>query len=297
MRRFDRSTSLFIVLLFLSFLLATIDVRSAESGAGDSLRSLAQAAFTPLQKATDTVTRPIVGFIDGIANLAALRDENDRLRADLRDAERRIQDAAALEARVAELEAMLNIDVPGDFATVTASIFAQGATGFDHVRVIDKGSVDGIVVGQAVVDENGLVGRIDLVNAQSARVRLISDPSVSVGVKVVTTNESGWTSGQGFGPLTLTMYRATRPVVEGDGLVTQGGRFPPNIRVGTVRNTATLQAGFQLVTEVDATADFGRLGLVKVIVGFSPLDVIEEPAGPQAPPITIPTEEPIGIEQ
>ncbi|VAW09455.1 hypothetical protein MNBD_ACTINO02-3216, partial [hydrothermal vent metagenome] len=113
MRRFDRSTSLFMILLFLSFLLATVDVRSAESGAGDSLRSLAQAAFTPLQKATDTVTRPIVGFIDGVANLAALRDENERLRADLRDAERRIQDAAALEARVGELEAMLNIDVPG----------------------------------------------------------------------------------------------------------------------------------------------------------------------------------------
>ncbi|MCH8985214.1 MAG: rod shape-determining protein MreC [Acidobacteria bacterium] len=297
MRRFDRSTSLFMILVFLSFVLATVDVRSAESGAGDSLRSFAQAAFTPLQRATDAVTRPIVGFVDGIANLASLNDENERLRADLREAERRIQDTAALEARIQELEATLNLEVPGDFATVAAEMFAQGPTGFDHVRLLNKGSADGVVVGQAVVDENGLIGRIDLVNEKTSRVRLITDPSVAVGVKVVTTSESGWTTGQGTGSLTLTMYRATRPVNEGDGLVTHGGRFPPNLPVGTVRDTATLAAGFQLVTEINPAVDFGRLGLVRIIVGFSPLDAPEEPFGPQAPPITVPTDEPTDLVQ
>ena len=58
-----------------------------------------------------------------------------------------------------------------------------GRTPFDHVRYIDKGAKDGIVAGQAVVDEDGLVGRVDLVSANDARIRLITDPLVSVGVQ------------------------------------------------------------------------------------------------------------------
>ena len=74
-RRFDRSTALFLTLLVLSFLLATFDVRAQGTGVGGSLREGAQTLFSPVQRLATAVTRPVAGLIDGVSNIAGLRDD------------------------------------------------------------------------------------------------------------------------------------------------------------------------------------------------------------------------------
>jgi rod shape-determining protein MreC len=140
------------------------------------------------------------------------------------------------------------------------------------VRYIDKGSKDGIVAGQAVVDEDGLVGRVDIVSARAARIRLITDPIVSVGVRVLSTNETGIVTGKGDGPLRLEMFRAKEPVSQGDRVVTDGSRFPPGIPVGNVVRAADAEVGFVLRGEVDPAARLSEIDFVKVIIGWSPID-------------------------
>ena len=271
-RRFDRATALFLSLLAVAFIVATFDVRSEGEGAGAVLRDGAQLLFTPLQKATDFATRPIVAFIDGVANVAGLRDENDRLRTQVNDLEQQIQETAAMERRIQELEATLGLEAPQELSSVTAGIYAAGPGAFDQIRWIDKGSADGIVDGQAVIDERGLVGRIDMVLEHSARVRLITDPVVSVGVRVQETNETGIASGAGSDPLRLEMFDATQPVREGYVVITDGSRFPPGIVVGTIAETADTEVGFALRSKIDPSVEFGRLDFVEVVVGWSPLD-------------------------
>ena len=159
-RRFDRATYLLIGLIVVSFMLTTLDVRGDQGGLGEGLRDGAQTIFSPLQKAATAVTRPIVGFIDGVSNLAGLREENDRLRQQLAELEAAAQETETLQARVEQLEREADLDVPGELTAITARIFADGASDFDRVRFIDKGSESGLVNGQAVIDGNtgGLVG-------------------------------------------------------------------------------------------------------------------------------------------
>lgn len=287
-RRFDRATALFLSLLAVAFIVATFDVRSEGGGAGGVLRDGAQTLFTPLQKAMDFVTAPIVGFIDGVANVAGLRDENDRLRARVNTLEQQLQETAAMERRIEELEAILGLEAPEALASVTAGIYSAGPSAFDQVRYIDKGSGDGIVEGQAVIDERGLVGRIDLVTAHSARVRLITDPLVSIGIRVQETNETGIATGQGSGPLRLEMFDATQTVLDGYVVITDGSRFPPGIVVGTIAETAETEVGFALRTTIDPSVEFGQLDFVKVVVGWSPLDAdVDGEDGIVDPPPTI----------
>ena len=271
-RRFDRSTTLFIGLLVVSFLLATFDVRSQGEGVGNTMREGAQSLFSPLQDFAVAVTRPLVGFADGVSNIAGLRDENERLQERLIELEALVGDAEQLERRVEELERALGLDPPDDLAAVSARITALGNSAFDQVRFIDKGREAGIVKGQAVIDENGLVGRIDLVSEDTARVRLITDPQSGVGVRDVATNETGWVDGQGLDYPQLKMFNEVEPVSVGDRLFTAGGRYPPGILVGTVRTTAESEAGFALITDVIPAIELSRLDFVKVIVGWSPLD-------------------------
>jgi len=263
---------LFLSLVAFGFIVATFDVRSSGDGAAEVLREGAQSLFAPLQSGVDFVTRPAVGFVDGVSNLAGLRDENDRLTERARELEAQVRATEALEEQVIRLEAILGLEVPDELATVTARINASGPSAFDNVRYIDKGSEDGIVAGQAVLDEDGLVGRVDLVSAGAARIRLITDPVVSVGVRVLSTNETGIVTGRGDGPLRLEMFRAKEAVSNGDRVITDGSRFPPGIAVGTIRTAAAAEVGFVLRTDVDPAARLSQIDYVKIIVGWSPID-------------------------
>ena len=281
-RRFDRAGLLFIGLLAVSFLLATFDVRAEGTGVGSVLRDGTQALFAPIQRLSTSVTRPVVGFIDGIADIASLRDENDRLQGRVDVLEGLVQDAEELQRRLDELEKINRLEPPADVPAITARIFSNGSNDFDHVRFIDRGTEDGVVKGHPVIDERGLVGRVDLVGADWARVRLVTDPRLGVGVRNLATNETGWVSGQGTRPLRLEMFSTGEAVSAGDPIVTDGSRFPPGIRVGNVLFGAESEAGFSLVASVEPAIETSRLDFVKVLVGWSPLDAVVDGAGAAA---------------
>lgn len=271
-RQVDRATILFLALMAVAFIIATYDVRSSGGGVADTMREGTQSIFTPMQSGVDFVTRPVIGFVDGVANLAGLRDDNERLSIRVRELEALVQESESLSEQVVQLEAINGLTVPGELATVTARIGGSGPSTFDNVRFIDKGSEDGIIAGQAVVDEDGLVGWVDLVSAKAARIRLIIDPAVSVGVRVLSTNETGIVTGRGDGPLRLEMFRANEGVVEGARVVTVGSRFPPGIPVGTISVTAEAEVGFVLRTGVNPAVRLSQIDYVKIIVGWSPVD-------------------------
>lgn len=282
-RRPNRTTILFLSLVAVGFIIATFDVRSETNAVGDVLREGTQSVFTPFQKATDWVVSPVIGFIDGVSNLAGLRDENTRLEGRVRELEAQVRATDALEEQVTQLELINGLELAEQLSTVTARIRSSGATPFDNVRYIDKGANDGILVGQAVIDEDGLIGRVDLVSANDARIRLITDPLVSISVRVQSTNETGIVSGRGDGPLRLEMFRASQPIYEGALVVTDGSRFPPGLVVGTVAETAAAEVGFVLRSIVEPAASLSQVDYVKVIVGFSPIDAGLESGVPTTP--------------
>ena len=74
----------------------------------------------------------------------------------------------------------LGLPIRNDYDTVIAEVVAGSISNFDEFVVeINQGSLDGIRDGMPVVTQGGLVGRVEDTGAQNARVRLISDPTVS----------------------------------------------------------------------------------------------------------------------
>ena len=278
--RFERSTVLFVGLIVFSFVLTTVDVRASGSGIAGTLRDGAQAVASPVQRVATAVTRPVVGFFDGIANLTQLRSDNEALLAQVEELTQQLDETEQLRARLRELEDLAGLQTPEGLDSVTARIFAVGPSDFDLIRRIDRGTDDGVVEGMAVVDESGLIGRIvQPVNAHSSTVRLIQDPLSRVGVIALATGEVGWVTGQGDGPLLLEMSRASEELQAGDLLVTGGGRYPPNLPVGVVEEDARAEVGFTLRTTVDPRVDFARIDFVKVLLttlGDEPIEDIGE---------------------
>jgi rod shape-determining protein MreC len=132
--------------------------------------------------------------------------------------------------------------------------------------VIDKGSDDGIGVDMPVIDEGGLVGRVIAVTGSASRVKLITDPTLVIAVRVERTGETGVLKGRGSGPMALEMFNTDTAVVEGDLLVTADGRFPAGIPVARVLQAARADVGFALRTEAEPTAELTRVDFIRVLV-------------------------------
>jgi len=262
----DRSTVTFVALVVVSLVLMTVDLRASGEGLGGVLRDGTQAAFTPVQKAMSFVTRPVVGFFQGISDLVGLRGENQGLREQVAALEAELAATESLQRQVAELEAVLGIEPPEELDTVAARVLATGVSDFDAIRLIDKGRRHGITVDMPVMDEGGLVGRVVSVTDTSARIRLITDPTMRVAVRVDRTGETGVLTGRGGGLLALEMLNTETALIEGDLLVTADGRFPAGIAVARVAEDAEADVGFSLRTTATPAAELTRVDYVLVLV-------------------------------
>jgi rod shape-determining protein MreC len=262
----DRSTVAFIALVLVSLVLVTVDLRASGEGLGGTLRDGVQTAFTPVQQGVAWVTRPVVGFFEGVSDLVGIRDENRQLRLQVADLERQLAETESLQRRVDELEEILAIEPPGELDVVAARVLATGPSDFDAIRLIDKGRQDGITVDMPVIDEGGLVGRVVAVTGSSARIRLITDPTMRVAVRVERTGEAGILIGRGGGALQLEMFNTNTALIVGDLLVTADGRFPAGIPVARVTEAAQAEVGFSLITRAAPEAELSRVDYVKVLV-------------------------------
>ena len=281
-QRFARSTALFISLITLSFLLMTFDVRTEGGGVTGTLRDGVRTLFDPVQSAVSAVIRPVANAADALVNLAGLRAENDRLREELQDANRVLRETEGIRSENEVLRELLQLELPGELLTqsVVARVQASGSSNFDFSVVLNKGADDGIAIGQPVVNLEGLVGHVDAVTANSATIKLLTDPDHAVAVRLVTTQFVGTAEGRGSGDLKFISSRADGPVDEGEVVVTFPNRYPAGLVVGTVAQSAEPAAGVGIQTTIDPAVNFERLDFVRVIF-FIPGS--EEPPADEVP--------------
>jgi rod shape-determining protein MreC len=166
-----------------------------------------------------------------------LKERNEALNARLLVLERRAQKYAALAAENSRLRELLNASSTVDDAVIVADIIGVTPDPFSHEVIIDKGSRDGITIGQAVLDSEGLMGQVVQVNEFTSRVLLISDSSHAVPVQVNRNGVRANLLGTGeMDSLDLVHVPETSDIRVGDLLVSSGlgGVFPKGYPVARV---------------------------------------------------------------
>ena len=265
-----RGRAVLAVLLLASVVVITLDFREGPDGPVARLQRVTVAVFSPVQRLASATIRPIGDFVGGVGGLGRLRSDNRRLQAEvdrLRAQERTYQDVLAENQR---LRGALAMAARCGCRTVGATVVAASGSNFQWSVTIDAGSRQGVAADMAVLDADGLVGRVTRVTADYATVLLISDPSSGVAASVARTKAPGILRGQGEQDLTFEPVRAGTDVRAGDSLVTQsyqGGIFPAGIPIGAVSHVDRASAT-SLVARVSVQpySDLGRLDVVAVVV-------------------------------
>jgi hypothetical protein len=167
---------------------------------------------------------------------------------------------------------------------------------FQSVR-IDAGRHDGVTLGAAVVNYQGVIGRIAAVGEFHSDVMLLVDGNSSMDVLVQRTRARARV--RGFGDdnhlgVEVQYFARTADVEPGDVLVTSGlgDVFPKGLRVGRVVSVERRAFGLYQHASVVPSVDFARLEMAMVILDgwakTTDFEATPPPPVPAAPASEVP---------
>ena len=159
----------------------------------------------------------------------SVEEENAKLRRENLLLSGRSQQIAALSAQNTRLRALLNSTALLRNDVMVAELIGVSPDPARHQMTINKGSSDGVSVGQALIDAQGLLGQVIEVSTYSSRVLLVTDVTHAVPVQVNRNGVRAIAEGTGgLGSLEIHHVAATTDIQQGDLLVSSGlgGRFP-----------------------------------------------------------------------
>ena len=193
----------------------------------------------PIQKAVDFPINSYVSINDYFTSKKDLTEENNKLRIEHLLLQGKLQKFYELEKENFRLMELLNSTVAEKDELVVASILRIDPDPFMHQIILNKGTKQGVYVGQPVIDAHGIMGSVIEVNSLTSRVMLLTDASHAVPVENIKNSVRAIAMGAGVvDHLELKHATNTADIAIGDLLVTSGldGRYPAGYPVGIVTN-------------------------------------------------------------
>jgi len=222
-----RKGAAYLALLVISLLLLAV---SANPLVRDLQHGVA-FAFRPIQVAVDDIARDVRSIGTTIAEIDQLRQDNAQLRAENERLEALSRAAQELRRENELLTGLLQLRNGFQYTTRAVSVIARESSEARRAIVIDRGAVDGIVVGQIVITSGGaLAGRVVEVGSNFAHVVLMSDSTSTVIGQLLSSAAVGKVIGQLGGALVMQDVAAGTTVTLGEEVFTAGIELGVGIR-------------------------------------------------------------------
>jgi rod shape-determining protein MreC len=231
----------------------------------------------PFQSALDGAAREVISVVEAVREIdqlrlenRALRNENERLQAENRA-------TTELRRENGILTGLLQVRSGFEYKTVTALVIARESSEFRRIVTIDRGSSDGIALGNVVVADGGaLAGRVVELGGNFARVLLLTDTTSTVIGQLSTSAATGQVVGQLQGVLIMSKVDAGVHVQVGEEVVTAGieleggirSPYPKGLVIGQVVDVTRDANEVVQTAYLQPAANLDRLEFVLVITDY-----------------------------
>jgi rod shape-determining protein MreC len=274
-RRSRRPRTTLLILVLASVTIITLDARGGFHRITSGVKSVAADAFAPVRAGIDDVIEPVGSFLAGSVHYGAVRQQNQKLQAEIDQLKGEQNSQQDMEQRLSQLSALLNLPFIGNLETVPAEVTNYGTSNFASTIDISVGRHQGVQLGMPVVGAGGLVGQVVQANHNTATVRLITDGQSAVGVVYGSAGSLAVLNGQGSGKaLSGDLVPTNTPLTNGEIFTTsglQGAIFPGGIPVAKVVSSKTGSTASQESVALQPLADLSHLRYVSVVLwGPSP---------------------------
>lgn len=205
---------------------------------------------------------------ESIATRSELIAENQLLNQAALVQNARLQRMAALEAENARLRALLDSTSKVGDSILIAEIVSIDMNPYRNLIVVNRGGKEGVYVGQALIDADGIIGQIIRDRYYTAEAMLVTDVDHALPVELARNRLRSIAVGTGeLDRLSLPYLPSNADVREGDLLVTSGlgGTFPPGYPVGVIRSVNLVTGQPFLEIDAEPAAALNRIREVLLV--------------------------------
>ncbi len=195
------------------------------------------AVLHPLEVLAHSPLNAWRGMRDYVSLQSTLAQENQRLHQIQLRQSADLQRFNALQAENDHLRRLLGVIPTLSQPAKMGEIVHTGRDPFSRKVVVNLGSQQGVMPGQAVIDESGIIGQVTRTYPFSAEVTLVTDKDLAVPVQVERNGLRAIAFGNGReNVMNLPYLPVNVDIHEGDRLVTSGidGIYPSGLGVATV---------------------------------------------------------------
>ena len=232
------SRFILILLLLVSVLLLLSSLYSAQASVFKKAREGVIDAASPV---LEFVAQPIayVNDIFGyVRDYFRVLEENEALREENAELRQWMDEALEMRALIAAYEGLQSYQAPPEALPIDAFVIGEANDAFARSMIVNAGRARNVESGQAVVNENGLVGRIVDTGVNASRVLLLTDIQSRVPVYVEGADIEGILVGKTSDKPVISVT-ANAEIVEaepGQRVLTSGagGVLPRGLPVGSV---------------------------------------------------------------
>lgn len=222
----------FVAVLSIALMFADTRFRYLEG-----IRQMAVVILYPVQRAVQMPGEALSWLGAYFASKRALEDENARLSRELVASTQAAQEYDRLRDENATLRSLLEMSKRYGSGAIAADVLYTGRDPFTQKLFVNRGSDAGIQAGNAVIDEQGVVGQVTRVFPGMAEVTLITDKDQAVPVRVERNGVRSVVFGTGAGRAPELRFMAPNADIKaGDKLLTSGidGTYPAGLAVALV---------------------------------------------------------------
>ncbi len=271
MDRFFRNkplvVTLILVIIILVLLVTTTNTQDISGG-----QTVAGGVFVPVQRFFYQMTDNISSFFGNTFSSTDLAKENQDLQEELAALKSELSDYEELENENERLSLLLDYKQQHtDYELKVAAIIAKNPGLWFDSFTINIGSADGIAVDMPVVTPDGVVGRIEEVGLNWAKVMTIIDGQSGVSSIVERTRDVGSVRGRMESEpsdplLDMDFLPIDTDIQVGDNILTSGigGIYPKGLMIGSVVEVG--EESNQKKVVVKSAVDFRNLEEVMVMV-------------------------------
>jgi rod shape-determining protein MreC len=224
-------------------------------------RSAIADASVPLLELMARPAAAIAELVDDVREIGSLRSENVRLRDEQQQLLQWQIIARQLDAENQMLRKLVRLAPDPKLSFVSARVIADYGGAFFRSVLVAAGERDGVRKGQAVINGDGLVGRVFEAGSRSARLLLLTDINSRVPVVIERTRDRAVLAGDNSNYPRLLYLAPDATPRPGDRVVTSGsgGVFVAGLPVGLI----SAVVGSAVV--VQPFVDWDRLDYVRLV--------------------------------